>query len=129
MTKRVPLACRPVWLVTAAFALVACVTNGGVTNCSVEGAKYLSADATEASICELFERRLRDSLAETGFSMDENLSVTLRLHKRGAIEARIATADGHKTYPSVEVEVTDRPLGEKDIGQLANTVAKLLLDA
>lgn len=129
MTIPMPVAVRPVFLALGGFVLVACVANDGVTSCSVEGAKFLSPEATEASICEAFKRRLSDSLAAQGGSIaGKNLSVTLRLHKRGTVEAIVSEEGAAASYPTVGVDVADRPLADKDLTTLAEAVANLLMD-
>ncbi|WP_284126126.1 hypothetical protein [Parerythrobacter aestuarii] len=105
------------------------MSNGGLANCSAEGVQYLSSEATEASVCAAFERRVSEALQQGDASAKaDNLSVTLRFQKRGTMEASIVATNGDKAYPPIAIDVVDRSLAMRDLDRLADAVAKMLMD-
>ena len=115
----------------ALFGLTACVTNSDSATCTVSGAKYISADTTADELCRTFEKRLEQALATEGHSAKaEKLSIAIEISQRGSMEARItAHGDGASAeYPEVGVDVMDRALSLQDLDQLADAVARLLIE-
>ena len=111
--------------------LTACVTNNTPVTCTIDGAKYLSADASASQICASFEKRLGQALAAGGSDAPstKGLSVAIELHKRGSAEARVTRQgdDGLIEYPVIAVDVMDRAYKQKDLDSLADAVAQLLI--
>jgi hypothetical protein len=111
--------------------LTACVTNNSAATCTVDGEKYLSADASASQICASFEERLGQALAAGGSDAPstKGLAVAIELYKRGSAEARVTRQgdDGLTTYPVVTVDVMDRAFNQKDLDSLADAVARLLI--
>ena len=100
-------------------------SNLGET-CTVEGAQYLSVSATEVEICDLFQSKLSEALGSGGPGGD--VAVSLEIEKSGTINASVTkTAESTPTnYPTVSVDVMDRPLNLSDVEQLAMSAARVI---
>ncbi|WP_337660948.1 hypothetical protein [Erythrobacter sp. Alg231-14] len=106
-------------------------SNVGDT-CRVDGAQFLGVSATDAEICELFRTKLGEALGDQ--DRTDGLSMTLTVEKSGTINADIAKLDEGNTnieaksaYPTVSVDVMDRPLNLSDVERLAQAAANVMV--
>ncbi len=99
------------------------------STCKVTGSLAALPGMDAAAICGRFESDLAAALG-TAHS-PQGLAITLTLHPRGAIDARITRAgDGAaQTLPVISVDALDRGLRPDDITQLARAAAQALADA
>lgn len=108
-----------------------CVTKAAANDCSVTGAKNLSPQIGEEELCRSFGNTLAAELAGLEASdKAAGLKIAIDLTRKGSAEARVTTGDGSDAgdYPVVGIDVMDRPLGLRDVDQLAKAVAKMLVD-
>ena len=118
-------------MVLALSLQAGCVTKAATSSCSVTGVKNLSPQTGEADLCRSFENVLTAELAGLGASEKASgLKIAIDLTRKGSAEARVTAGDGSnaRDYPVVGVDVMDRPLGRRDVDQLAKVVAKMLAD-
>ncbi|MFN3864546.1 MAG: hypothetical protein ACK4RT_09730 [Erythrobacter sp.] len=94
------------------------------STCNVTGSLATLPGMDAAAICDRFARSLAAGLGESALPPD--LAITLTLHPRGAIEARLAL--GGDAYPVVSVDALDRGLQPDDLDQLARVAVQMLAD-
>lgn len=92
------------------------------STCKVSGALAALPGMDDAAICDRFSRSLAAGLGEA--ELPQGLAITLTLHSRGAIDARLSRADS--TYPVISVDSLDRALQPKDLDRLADAAAQVL---
>ncbi|WP_086617121.1 hypothetical protein [Erythrobacter tepidarius] len=101
-------------LIAAARVQSACATNSIASTCKATGSLATLPGMDAGRICDRFERNLADGLGSDRLPQD--LTITLTLHPRGAIDAQLTRAG--VTYPVISVDALDRVLG---LGQAAAT--------
>jgi len=103
-----------------------CMTSNPGESCTVEGAQFLSESATETQICNLFEAKLSEAMEDEGAG--SNLAMSIEIEKTGTINASIAKMTGSDpaTYPTISVDVMDRPLNLSDVERLAVSAAEAI---
>ncbi len=94
------------------------------STCKVTGSLAALPGMDAVAICDRFERELAASLGETGLPQD--LAITITLHPRGAIDARLAHTG--ETIPVISVDALDRALQPQDLDRLARAAAQALDD-
>ena len=94
------------------------------STCKVTGSLATLPGMDAAAICDRFARGLAAGLGESALPQD--LAITLTLHPRGAIDARLTR--GGEAYPVVSVDALDRALQPADLDRLAGTAVQVLAD-
>lgn len=94
------------------------------STCKVTGSLATLPGMDAAAICDRFARSLAAGLGENALPQD--LAITLTLHSRGAIDARLTR--GGEAYPVVSVDALDRTLQPADLDRLAGTAVQVLAD-
>lgn len=94
------------------------------SSCKVTGSLATLPGMDAAAICNRFERNLAAGLGDNRLPQD--LAITLTLHPRGAIDARLTRAG--ETYPVISVDALDRALRADDLDRLASAAAQALSD-
>lgn len=118
--------------ILGAFALTmlsGCVTSSNDVPCTIEGAQYLSGSENPEQLCASFIQQLDEKLRERDLAeVAKDLSVALRINKRGSIEAHVSRLQNGEwsSLPVVAFDVVDRPLEPGDLERLAGAVAVAL---
>jgi hypothetical protein len=94
------------------------------STCKVTGSLATLPGMDAAAICDRFARGLAAGLGDSALPQD--LAITLTLHPRGAIDARLAR--GGEAYPVISVDALDRVLQPDDLDRLARTAVQVLAD-
>jgi len=113
----------------AIATMTGCVTSSSEVPCTIEGAQNLSGEESPEQLCAGFIQQLNEKLRERDAAdRAKNLSVALRVSKRGAIEAHVSgLVEGEwQSLPVVAFDVVDRPLERGDLDRLADAVAATL---
>ncbi len=114
----------------AATLQTGCMTSSPGEFCRAEGVQFLSVTAEEGDVCALFQSKFAEALAKDGDSADgaDGWIIAIDIEKSGTINADVArmTSSGAKSYPTVSVDVMDRPLNLTDVEQLALSAARVI---
>jgi len=102
------------------------MTDVASSSCSVEGAKHLGPNVSDAEVCEAFRMQLARKLGDT--HEGASLNVALVIADNGTIDAFVTDASGASATPheSVSLDVMDRTPSISDVEKLAETVASLI---
>jgi hypothetical protein len=92
--------------------------------CNVTGSLATLPGMDAAAICDRFARGLAAGLGDS--TLPQDLAITLTLHPRGAIDARLVR--GGEAYPVISVDALDRVLQPDDLDRLARTAVQVLAD-
>ena len=112
------------------LATTGCVTGEAANRCSVEGARFLASNPDPATLCLRFEQRLDAALETAGSPLRaDDHRVAITIGERGSLQALVSASridSAEAAYPVVAIDVMDRPIGERDLMQLADAVAIMI---
>lgn len=94
------------------------------STCKVTGSPAALAGMDADSICDRFAQGLAAGLG--GSALPHDLAITLTLHPRGAIDARLTR--GSQSLPVISVDALDRALRLDDLDRLAQAAVQALGD-
>jgi hypothetical protein len=107
-------------------------------SCTVSGAKFADPTMDNAAVCQLVQSKIDAALTRRTVRIEpqvaaksaQSISVDIRYTKLGSIIATIDEKSGGVSarYPEIAVDVSDKPIGRRDVNILAAEVARVIAE-